>query len=59
MGLGHFIEDMYTLAECDYIFGPPSTYTMWASFYGKRPLQKIREKNQRIDFDKFELDYGY
>jgi len=29
----HLIEDMYALAECDYVVGPPSSYTMWASFY--------------------------
>lgn len=31
-GTGHFVEDLYSLAECDYLLGPPSTYTMWASF---------------------------
>lgn len=35
------IEDMYSLAECDYIIGPPSTYTMWASFYGEVPLYMV------------------
>jgi hypothetical protein len=25
---GHFVEDLYALAACDYIIGPPSTYTM-------------------------------
>ena len=37
----HIIEDMYSLAECDYIIGPPSTYTMWASFYGEVPLYMV------------------
>lgn len=37
----HIIEDMYSLAECDYIIGPPSTYTMWASFYGEVPLYVV------------------
>jgi len=30
---GHELEDMYALSGCDYILGPPSTYSMWASFY--------------------------
>ena len=32
------LEDMYSLAECDFILGPPSTFSMWASFYGGKPL---------------------
>ena len=31
-------EDLYSLAACDYIVGPPSTFSMWASFYGGHPL---------------------
>ncbi len=58
-GLGHFIEDMYTLAQCDYIVGPPSTYTMWASFYGNKPLCKIFQRNQVINIEDFKRDYGY
>jgi hypothetical protein len=37
-GTGHFVEDLYTLAACDYVIGPPSTYTAWASFYGDTPV---------------------
>lgn len=35
---GSAIEDMYSLAGCDYIFGPPSTFSGWASYYGGVPL---------------------
>lgn len=42
-GTGHLIEDMYALAACDYLIGPPSTYTMWASFYGEVPLYMIED----------------
>ncbi len=44
----HFIEDLYLLAKCDYIIGPPSTFSMWASFYGSRPLYMIRELETTI-----------
>ncbi len=37
-GPGHVVEDLYALAACDHLIGPPSTYTMWASFYGRVPL---------------------
>ncbi|MEH1842036.1 MAG: alpha-1,2-fucosyltransferase [Nostoc sp.] len=52
-GNNHIIEDMYSLAECDYIIGPPSSYTMWASFYGKRPLYMIRDVNKTLDIEDF------
>ncbi|CAN5454954.1 hypothetical protein BH11BAC1_BH11BAC1_07810 [soil metagenome] len=42
---GHEVEDMYVLSYCDYLLGPPSTYTMWASFYGKVPLYRIKDIN--------------
>lgn len=48
-GNNHIIEDMYALAECDYIIGPPSSYTMWASFYGERPLYMIRDVNKALE----------
>jgi len=52
-GTGHFLEDMYALASCDYIVGPPSTFSLWASFYGQVPLcflQKIDEPLALADF---------
>lgn len=45
-GTGDLIEDMYALAKCDYLIGAPSTFTMWASFYGKVPLNIIRQPDQ-------------
>jgi hypothetical protein len=54
LGPGHFIEDLYVLAKCDYLLGPPSTYTKWASFYGNVPLKYIRSADdhpQLIDFN--------
>jgi hypothetical protein len=40
---GHIIENLYSLAQCDYIVTPPSTYGMWASFYGKVPLCVVHD----------------
>lgn len=50
---GHLIEDLYALAECDYIVGPPSSYTMWASFYGERPLYMMRDVQKAINLKDF------
>jgi len=40
-GTGHMIEDLYSLAQCDYLIGPPSTYSLWAAFYGCTPLYQL------------------
>jgi hypothetical protein len=61
-GNNHLIEDMYALAECDYIIGPPSSYTMWASFYGEKPLYMIRDVNKKLamaDFVQFYQWQGF
>ena len=52
-GPGHLVTDMYLLAKCDYIMGPPSTYTLWASFYGEKPLYQLRDLNRVINIDLF------
>lgn len=38
LGPGDAVGDMYSLAECDEIYGPQSSFSAWAAFYGKRPL---------------------
>ncbi|RBL89644.1 alpha-1,2-fucosyltransferase [Chitinophaga flava] len=35
------IIDLYTLAKCDYIIAPPSTFSGWASYYGNVPTYYI------------------
>ena len=52
VGTGQIVEDMYTFSVCDYIVGPPSTYTGWASFYGNKPLYFIEEIEGEIVFKK-------
>lgn len=44
----HFIVDLYSLAECDAIIGPPSTFSQWAAFYGDKPLTMLLGKDQKI-----------
>lgn len=57
-GPGHIIEDLYSLAECDYLFGPPSTYSQWASFYGEVPLYKIFDPALALSLDAFRVADG-
>jgi len=48
VGPGSAIEDMYALAACDYIMGPPSSFSGWASFYGQVPLYFICDLQQAL-----------
>ncbi|WP_167856315.1 alpha-1,2-fucosyltransferase [Hymenobacter metallicola] len=50
---GHFVEDLYALAGCDYVVGPPSSYSMWASFYGQVPLLHLEQPNQDLRLQDF------
>lgn len=52
------ITDLYSLATCDYLVGPPSTFTLWASFYGKVPLLMLKHKDIIPDPDNFSVYEG-
>ncbi len=54
-GIGDVIEDLYTLASCDYIIATPSTFSMWASFYGDVPLFTFREKENQVNLNRFQI----
>jgi len=47
------IEDVYALSKCDFIIGPPSTFSMWASFVGDVPLRIVKRRDERISMDQF------
>lgn len=50
---GHELLDLYALSACNYLAGPPSTYSMWASFYGNVPLYMIREPERVPTMNEF------
>ncbi len=52
-GTGNIIEDMYSLAKCDYIISSASTFAAWASFYGKAPLYRMEKTGEDITIDSF------
>ena len=52
---GHQLLDLYCLARCNFIVGPPSTYSMWASFFGKVPLYKIEDINESFGLSDFSV----
>ncbi len=49
----HFMVDLYSLAQCDYIVGPPSTFSYWASFYGNKPLHLIENATDEVSLNTF------
>lgn len=42
-GPGTALEDLYALSQCDFIVGPPSSFSLWASFYGNKPLYHLEK----------------
>jgi len=50
------VEDQWMMSQCDYLMGPPSTFTMWASFMGKVPLGIIRDKSQTLSLADFKYE---
>ena len=55
----HLVEDMYSLAGCDYLLGPESTYTRWASFYGRVPLYQVYDLKEEFTRDSFTIRKGH
>ena len=49
------VGDLYALAQCDCIFGPISTYSQWASFYGNKPLLNLYLSDDRVERGKFSV----
>jgi hypothetical protein len=57
IGSGPPVNDLWTLSKCDFVFGPPSTFSQWASFYGKVPLLHLRGNDDRIEVEKFRISF--
>jgi hypothetical protein len=55
-GAGHFVEDLYSFAACDYLLGPPSTFSAWASFYGRTPLRVLESRDNELRLDQFHVN---
>ena len=52
-GPGSAVEDLYTLAGCDFVVGPCSTFNRWSAFVGNVPRYEIRDASRRITLDDF------
>jgi len=51
---GTATKDLYGLSISDYLIGPPSTFSGWASYYGNTPLYFIENPNNEISKDSFQ-----
>lgn len=52
-GPGTAVADLYALSSCDYVIGPPSTFSMWASFYGQTPLYSVEDPSRPFSLEDF------
>jgi hypothetical protein len=55
-GPGHPLEDLYALAACDRLIGPPSTYSAWASFYGDVPRYQVMDPTSALEPSAFAIE---
>jgi hypothetical protein len=52
-GPGHLMEDLCALSLCDYIIGPPSSFSRWAAFSGDIPICILDRADMVITMDSF------
>lgn len=50
---GSAVEDQWMMSQCDYLMGPPSTFSAWASFMGKVPLARMWDKDYELKREDF------
>ncbi len=51
---GNAYEDLCCMSLCDYIIGPPSTFSSWAGYIGNKKLVWMKEKNHCYGFSEFQ-----
>jgi hypothetical protein len=52
-GPGSVMGDLYSLAECDYIVCPASSFSLWAAFYGKKPCWCLKDPEAHPKLEDF------
>lgn len=51
---GSVIDDLCCMSLCDYVMGPPSTFSWWASYIGNSNLLWLKDRKSRYTFSDFE-----
>jgi hypothetical protein len=49
------IYDLMLLSHCDYLLGPPSTFSGWASFVGQVPIHFLRGTETALSLEDFKV----
>jgi hypothetical protein len=57
-GLHQLPHDLFVMAGCDLLLGPPNSGTSWASFYGQVPSYKILDPCKIPSLDDFVINRG-
>lgn len=57
LGTNSPVSDVFALSQCDYILGPKSTFTQWASFYGDKPLLHLSGRDHVVKLEDFRVCY--
>ncbi len=52
-GPGHPASDLQALAACDYVLGPPSSFSSWAAYFGGVPLLRIEDPHAPFALEHF------
>ncbi|MCX6308823.1 MAG: alpha-1,2-fucosyltransferase [Bacteroidia bacterium] len=50
--------DQKIMSLCDYLIGPPSTFTLWASFLGNAKYYQITDDSGKMNLDEFVSSKG-
>lgn len=60
IGLGDFLDDLYSLSECDYLLGAgQSSFSLWASKIGSVPRAALfRGQDSSLKLNDFQLDFS-
>ena len=60
LGLGNFLDDLYSLAECDYLLGAgQSSFSLWASKIGSVPRAGLFQgQDSNLRLNDFKLDFS-
>lgn len=45
--------DQYVMAKCDYLIGPPSSFTIWASYMGKPKYYHVKKADEELSLEGF------
>lgn len=58
MSKGGVLYDLYGLSACQYIMGVPSTFSSWASFYGRVPMRYLMSAHEDVQLSDFKVCQG-